>query len=267
MKSFLWIIGSLLAFGGSSLELQEAHPVKRIEKALAATLEGLGHSQRLVHDRILQTRAEIAASVSDNEEALQSFDTLSRSWEEYLKQNPNFDFETVLYASSFAAKKYKGQNRGLHDEAPYVLKSFEVTRILWAEAKERDANVLAGALLEDILDKGDVPTAEIEAHFGKKIVQILQENSDSSGLTDIENREAEMDRMPTLSHSAALISLAEQLYELRELRHMEEKLRPSEALHQKILVQVAYQKRLSKLLVGTDTGLENAILEELSTWK
>ncbi len=264
MKALLLAMAALFAVGGTSLSVD---PVKKVERALALTVLGMDEAQKIVHERILEVRGQISTLVDGNVEVLASFDRLSSAWEIYFNDNRNFDFESLLYASLFATEKHKGEKYILHTEAPFVIKSFKTAENLWFIGNERQVNLLVSALLQDTLDRGEGLEKVIEAHFGENVVHTIKEISPLPNLSDAENKEKRLDKISELSLDAATITLATVLYDLKELNHMEFKLKPSEMLHQKIRAEVLYEKRIFIPLQGTNPDLESAIEKELHCWE
>lgn len=78
--------------------------------------------------------------------------------------------ELVSEAIIFAAKAHDGMRRKL-SEAPYILHPLEAAAIVGTVTSEQE--VIAAAVLHDVVEDAGIPIEEIEAHFGKRVTELV----------------------------------------------------------------------------------------------
>ena len=122
---------------------------------------------------VQSTREILSAYVSNNSKALQVYDQMANSWENYEKSHKGkFDLEKLLEAVEFAAAKHEGQERNA-EKTPYIIHSLDISWTLWNIGSIRNVNVLTSALLQDILKNTDATETEIEDLFGAHILNTI----------------------------------------------------------------------------------------------
>lgn len=67
----------------------------------------------------------------------------------------------LLRAAAFAADRHRRQKRKDHEATPYINHPLEVARLLAEEGGVRDAEVLAAALLHDVIEDTRTSRAEL----------------------------------------------------------------------------------------------------------
>jgi len=139
--------------------------------------------------------------------------------------DPNKPENQVFYAAlTFAYKLHAGQKR--KSGAPYISHPFAVAEILARELKIRDPNVLAAALLHDVVE--DVPTIhleDIDEQFGGIVAELVD------GCTKLTRLYLDKATVKNLTHSkiflsasrrlgVLIIKLADRLHNLRTLHYL-----------------------------------------------
>lgn len=79
--------------------------------------------------------------------------------------------ELVSEAIVFAVKAHDGMRRK-KSESPYVLHPMEAAVIVGSMSD--DQNLIAAAVLHDVVEDAGVSMEEIEAHFGKRVRQLVE---------------------------------------------------------------------------------------------
>ncbi len=125
----------------------------------------------------------------------------------------------LLQALHFAADKHRDQRRKGAEASPYVNHLIEVAELLAREGGVTDLLALQAAILHDTLEDTDTTPAELEAHFGAVVRQIVEEVSDDQTLTKAERRRLQIVHAPHLSERAKLVKLADKIANLRSLLH------------------------------------------------
>ncbi len=146
------------------------------------------------------------------------FTHLIQTWTTYQQnENPEFLIEKLIEAANFAAEKHLGQHRKGASKTPYIILPFGVQEILWKEGKVRSANILISALLQDVLEDTDTTEAEITDRFGPRVLYIVKELTNDPDLTSAQNKQRQVDHVPFMSHDAQLVTIADRIYNVRDL--------------------------------------------------
>ncbi|HEY9785145.1 MAG TPA: bifunctional (p)ppGpp synthetase/guanosine-3',5'-bis(diphosphate) 3'-pyrophosphohydrolase [Candidatus Obscuribacterales bacterium] len=128
----------------------------------------------------------------------------------------------IRKAYDFAFKSHDGQTR--KSEEPYIIHPVEVACLL--SELNCDYQTIAAGLLHDVLEDCDVKPKEMEEHFGKSVVQIVE------GVTKLgkfsfsskEERQAENFRKLIVAIAedvrVVLVKLADRLHNMRTLDYM-----------------------------------------------
>ncbi len=127
------------------------------------------------------------------------------------------DVDRILSAVVFAAQKHQFQTRKDPKETPYIIHPIGVAHHLLTIGKVMDADVLIGALLHDTVEDTQTTFEEIEAAFGKRVGGFVKEVTDDKMLPKMERKHLQIMHAPEKSTGAALIKLADKLYNLNDL--------------------------------------------------
>lgn len=123
----------------------------------------------------------------------------------------------LFAALSFAAERHRDQRRKGALHAPYINHLIEVAHLLWSVGGVRDPEVLAAAVLHDVLE--DTPTSpkEINRLFGVRVRALVQEVSDDKSLPQAERKRLQEEHAPCLTADAKLIKLADKISNVRSI--------------------------------------------------
>jgi len=143
--------------------------------------------------------------------------------EKLVTQNrPLEDIEKIERAYLYAKKLHEGQYR--ISEEPYIIHPVEVAKIL-VDLKA-DADTLVAALLHDVLEDTDTPPEEIEKHFSKEVLCLVQGVTKLGKLQfkSTEERQAENFRRMFIAMANDIriifLKLADRLHNMRTLNFM-----------------------------------------------
>jgi (p)ppGpp synthase/HD superfamily hydrolase len=125
----------------------------------------------------------------------------------------------LLKALHFAADKHRDQRRKGAEASPYINHLIEVAEVLAREGGVTDLMTLQAAILHDTLEDTETTPAELDAHFGAVVRQIVEEVSDDQTLTKAERRRLQIVHARQLSERAKLVKLADKIANLRSLLH------------------------------------------------
>ena len=83
--------------------------------------------------------------------------------------------ELVSEAIAFAVKAHDGMRRK-KSQAPYILHPMEAAVIVGSMTD--DQNLIAAAVLHDVVEDADITIEEIEARFGKRVRELVQSETE-----------------------------------------------------------------------------------------
>jgi len=87
------------------------------------------------------------------------------------------DIETR--ATTFATAKHAGQTRKYNPNVPYVTHPLKVAEML--REIRNDSDLVAVALLHDVVEDTDTSLYEIKIHFGKRVASLVAELTSDKG--------------------------------------------------------------------------------------
>jgi (p)ppGpp synthase/HD superfamily hydrolase len=121
-------------------------------------------------------------------------------------------------AIDFASERHAGQRRG-GDQAPYVVHPLEAASLL--ERSNYPDQVVAAAVLHDVLEDTPTDRAELEERFGPEVAALVETVSDDPSIDDEDERRDEVrERVRRADDYAAAIYAADKISKTRELRLM-----------------------------------------------
>ncbi|XP_015589911.1 guanosine-3',5'-bis(diphosphate) 3'-pyrophosphohydrolase MESH1 [Cephus cinctus] len=134
------------------------------------------------------------------------------------KALPNEDLlSVVLKCVNFAAIKHSKQRRKDMDQTPYINHPIGVANILIQEGDVYDPAVILAAILHDTVEDTNTTFEEIEQEFGPTVSRIVREVTDDKKLEKHERKLLQIKNTPNKSHEAKLVTLADKIYNLRDL--------------------------------------------------
>jgi guanosine-3',5'-bis(diphosphate) 3'-pyrophosphohydrolase len=134
-----------------------------------------------------------------------------------MASGPSQSIGVILKALDFAAGKHRSQRRKDAEASPYINHPIALAHLLWNESGVTDPIVIVTALLHDTLEDTDTTPAEIEAHFGAEIRDLVMELTDDKSLAQAERKQRQIDHAPHLSRRARLAKLADKISNLRDM--------------------------------------------------
>ncbi len=123
----------------------------------------------------------------------------------------------VTQAADFAARRHAGQKRKGASGAPYVNHLLEVAALVAATPAGRDPDLVAAALLHDIVEDEHATPAEVETLFGPKIRHLVEELTDDMSLPKHERKRRQVEEIAAKSPGARLLKLADKVSNVREI--------------------------------------------------
>jgi len=167
-------------------------------------------------------------------------------------------FDSLIYA---AEKHFSGLRKGT-EKTPYIIHPIRVASSLLWEAKVYDPQVLAAALLHDVVEDTGTKFGEITQKFGPQISSLVKELSDEMNeetgekiFTKLVRKEKEIDHASSLTSQARLIKLADKLDNLRDLARRS----PENWSSERVDEYFRFVGRIVENIKGTNKTLEDKI--------
>lgn len=133
----------------------------------------------------------------------------------------NLEFERhglVARATAFAAYAHDGQSRK-GAALPYILHPMEAANI--AATMTNDPEVLAAALLHDVVEDCGVTEAELRARFGKRVAMLVMsmtEQKESDAQASWQRRKLRsVNRLRAATREQMILTLADKLSNMRSI--------------------------------------------------
>lgn len=126
-------------------------------------------------------------------------------------------FGTFLNALKFAAEKHVSQRRKGCDLIPYINHPIKVAQLLHDIGKETDYELLAAALLHDVLEDTCTTEAELIEKFGEKVTSIVVEVTDDMTMTYEDRKRYQIRKAPTLTPEAKKIKIADKISNIQDI--------------------------------------------------
>jgi uncharacterized protein (UPF0147 family) len=117
----------------------------------------------------------------------------------------------------FAADAHRNQRRKGAAQEPYLNHLIEVVDLVVQTTDNADMDMVIAALLHDVVE--DTPTTyeDVATTFGKRVAEIVRENSDDMSLPKAERRTARIAGMALKSREARIIKMADIISNLRAI--------------------------------------------------
>jgi guanosine-3',5'-bis(diphosphate) 3'-pyrophosphohydrolase len=126
------------------------------------------------------------------------------------------DLQKILDAASFAAAKHTGQTRK-DGVQPYVNHPLEVASLVADVGQVDDTDIIAAAILHDVIEDCDVTFDELAERFGNSVAQYVRELTDDKSLPKAERKSLQIQYAPHLSHGAKTVKLADKISNIRDV--------------------------------------------------
>lgn len=135
---------------------------------------------------------------------------------QYLLSRKRSAVSQIVRAAEFSGDRHRDQRRSNASAEPYANHPLRVAGLL-SSAGVRDADVLAAALLHDVVEDTETSLAEVAAAFGPRVARIVEEVTDDKSLPKQTRKQRQIERAPACSREAKLVKLADKLDNLSDL--------------------------------------------------
>jgi len=123
----------------------------------------------------------------------------------------------ILAALQFAVQKALRKMNGELDKGASVTCRIAVTEILSRVGHVTDITTLTASILHHVFDSSASIKQELDVHFGPKVRVLVQELAGNTHLSQTEQMQDLLDRVPFLSPRAKEIILAEKICQLQKI--------------------------------------------------
>lgn len=127
------------------------------------------------------------------------------------------DTQLILAAAQFAAEKHAKQRRKGASAEPYVNHVIEVAHLVSTALSTPDANLIAAALLHDVIEDTAVTAPELSEAFGPDVTALVLEMTDDKSLPKAERKRLQIEHASHLTPRAQVIKLADKISNLRSI--------------------------------------------------
>jgi len=137
-----------------------------------------------------------------------------------LGEKPRFANRSDLVAEAYrlAAEAHDGQRRK-DDGTPYITHPIAVAELLHDAGF--DDEVIAAALLHDVVEDTEMGPGEIAERFGERVAELVEALSEDGGIEDYEERKREhREQVEESGRDAIAIYIADKLSNLRDMRRI-----------------------------------------------
>ncbi|HOV04570.1 MAG TPA: HD domain-containing protein [Hyphomicrobiales bacterium] len=123
----------------------------------------------------------------------------------------------VIRAMRFATEAHTDQRRKGERAEPYVNHLVEVADLVAGASQGRDRNLIAAALLHDVVEDTTHSIDEITAAFGEDVAMLVAAVTDDKSLSKGERKELQVLKAPHLTPRAKMLKLADKTSNLRSI--------------------------------------------------
>lgn len=127
------------------------------------------------------------------------------------------DILLLTQAMRFAADCHADHRRKGESQEPYVNHVIEVAELVAEATKGEDINLVAAALLHDVLEDTDVTRAEMAEKFNTDIADLVHEVTNDEALTKAAQKTAQITSAPGKSDRAKILKLSDKTANFRSI--------------------------------------------------
>ena len=132
-------------------------------------------------------------------------------------QDPAQAVRLLARAYRFAAERHARQRRKGDAAEPYVNHLTEVADLVAEATGGRDPDLVAAAMLHDVVEDTPTRLEEVEALFGTDIAGLVGEATDDTSLPRAERKRLQVAHAPARSPRAKMLKLADKTSNVRAL--------------------------------------------------
>lgn len=164
----------------------------------------------------------------------------------------------ILKAANFAAVKHKGQFRKGNLNTPYINHPIQVAFVLQTIGGINDEDLIAAALLHDVIEDTDTTHADLVNIFNKKVADIVLEVSDDKHKPKAERKILQVKNASSLSYDAKLIRIADKICNVQDICGND----APDWNYERKFEYIEWAKSVVEQITGTHEELENHFFDE-----
>jgi putative acetyltransferase len=176
------------------------------------------------------------------------------------------DIGVILKALDFAARRHRNQFRKGSDKVPYINHPIQVANLLVNEAGEKDSDLVASAILHDVIEDTVESVEErqelicqMSSLFNKEIIYITLEVTDDKTLEKKERKKLQIEEASHKSIKAKKLKIADKIMNLRDIHDNP----PSDWPLERIIEYLDWSEKVVAGLRGVNSHLEQLFDESL----
>ncbi len=123
--------------------------------------------------------------------------------------------DLIEKALHFATVAHQGQTRRGNSQIPYITHCIGVKNLLM-EVGVVDPETLSAALLHDTLEDCNVKGTDLYDQFGETVTDLVMDLTDDQEMSRDERHRQQAQRMEYISEKAAMIKMADRIYNLKD---------------------------------------------------
>jgi guanosine-3',5'-bis(diphosphate) 3'-pyrophosphohydrolase len=120
-------------------------------------------------------------------------------------------------ARAFAAEQHRGQLRKGATGNPYFNHVVEVAEMVGNAIRASDDNLVAAALLHDVIEDSEATRGSLAEMFNEDIADLVGELTDEEGLGEEARRQAQIEHASDLSDRAKIVKIADKISNIEEM--------------------------------------------------
>lgn len=164
-----------------------------------------------------EERKDFASLAKNNKSVIEAYLRFKLALEE--SNLTQTQIAAILDAALFSAKKHEHQTRYDSAATPYIIHPVTVAYSILTIGQVSTPEILIAALLHDTVEDTGTTFKEIRQKFGATVEGYVKEVTDDRTLSKEKRKELQLEHAPHKSEGAALIKLADKLYNVTDVHH------------------------------------------------
>jgi guanosine-3',5'-bis(diphosphate) 3'-pyrophosphohydrolase len=129
-------------------------------------------------------------------------------------------FDLFLKALRFASEKHAAQRRKGCETVPYINHLIKVTDTLYFIGNETDPELLAAALLHDVMEDTPTTVKELAEKFGQRVANLVKEVTDDMTLSYEDRKRYQIQKALIISNDAKKIKIADKISNINDMMEL-----------------------------------------------
>jgi GTP diphosphokinase / guanosine-3',5'-bis(diphosphate) 3'-diphosphatase len=126
-------------------------------------------------------------------------------------------FTLFIESLKFAAEKHMTQRRKGCENVPYINHLIKVADVIYTVGKETDEELLAAALLHDVLEDTCATEKEMRIKFGDRVTNMVVEVTDDMSMTYEDRKRHQIKNASFISNDAKKLKIADKISNIEDM--------------------------------------------------